>query len=47
MHERILIPIGGGVDTDRSTEMGLEIATMCGASVHILRLIDINWRRTY
>jgi nucleotide-binding universal stress UspA family protein len=47
MYETILIPVGGGVHTGQSVEMGVTIATACDASVHILRLIDTNWRNAY
>lgn len=46
MYDTILIPIGGGVYSDRSVETGLSLATAYGASVHVLRLIDTDWRRT-
>ncbi|MCO8245610.1 MULTISPECIES: universal stress protein [unclassified Haladaptatus] len=40
MYERILLPTDGTPSTERAIEQALELADMCGASIHVLSVVD-------
>ncbi|KZN22497.1 universal stress protein UspA [Haladaptatus sp. R4] len=40
MYERILLPTDGTPSTERAIEQALELADMCGASLHVLSVVD-------
>ncbi len=40
MYERILLPTDGTPSSEKAVEQALELAAMCGASLHVLSVID-------
>ena len=47
MYETILIPTDGRSDTQPAVSQGLSLARLCGATVHVLYVIDIAYVLEY